>query len=77
MPHINIKHFPREFTDEERTRLSDAITEVILDHFDTYEGAVSIALEPVAKADWKDAVVESEITGHEHQLLKPPNYQNV
>jgi hypothetical protein len=26
MPHINIKHFPREFTDEERTQLSNAIT---------------------------------------------------
>lgn len=76
MPHVNVKHFPREFTDEERSRLSEAITEVILEHFDTYEGAVSIAVQSVAKADWKESVVEREITGHEYQLLKPPNYRS-
>ncbi|GAA3747381.1 tautomerase family protein [Salinactinospora qingdaonensis] len=75
MPHVNIKHFPREFTEEQRQRLSEQITQLILDNFDTYEGAVSIALEPVAKADWKETVVGPEITERQHLLLKAPNYR--
>jgi 4-oxalocrotonate tautomerase len=74
VPHVNIKHFPRDFTDEQKKAVAEAITTVVLQNFDTYEGAVSIALEPVAKPDWNETVVVPEITGRAHLLVKAPNY---
>ncbi|THV42209.1 tautomerase family protein [Glycomyces buryatensis] len=74
MPHVNIKHFPRDFTAEQRERLSEAVTTVVAKHLDTPRGAVSIALEPVPEAEWSDTVVVPEITGREHLLIKTPNY---
>jgi 4-oxalocrotonate tautomerase len=74
VPHINIKHFPRDFTDEQKQQLAEAITTVIAENFEIYEGAISIALEPVAEPDWNETVVVPEITGREHLLIKAPNY---
>lgn len=75
MPHLTIKHFPRDFTDAQREQLAAALTRVVLDHFDTYDGAVSIALEPVAKPDWGERVVAPEITERAHLLIKAPQYR--
>lgn len=76
MPHVNIKHFPRNFTDQQKKHLAEAITTVVMEHFDIYEGAVSIALEPVAEPDWNETVDSPEITGRQHLLIKAPNYRN-
>lgn len=74
MPHVHIKHFPRNFTAEQEKRLAQAITTAVLENFDTHDGAVSIVREPVAKADWNEAVTASELTECEHSLIKKPNY---
>ncbi|AJC54251.1 tautomerase PptA [Streptomyces sp. 769] len=76
MPHVNIKHFPKDFTDEQKQQLAQAITEAVTEHFRTYDGAVSIALEPVAAHDWHETVYRPEITGRQHLLVKEPNYRN-
>ena len=75
MPHIAIKHFPKDFTDEQRQRLAEAITSVVVRHFGTYDGAVSIALEPVAQDEWQEKVLVPEIREREHLLLKAPHYR--
>ncbi|UQA91325.1 tautomerase PptA [Streptomyces halobius] len=74
MPHINIKHFPKDFTEEQKQRLSEALADVVIRHFDVPDGAVSIALEPVPQSAWSDAVVVPEITGRQDLLIKEPNY---
>jgi 4-oxalocrotonate tautomerase len=74
MPHVTIKHFPRSFTAQEKRSLANALTEVVTKHFDTYEGAVSIALEPVDQNDWNASVYEPEITERSHLLIKVPEY---
>lgn len=74
MPHVSIKHFPRELTDEQREKLVEAVTAAVVDNLDTYEGAVSIALEPVPEDRWNAAVVEPEISGRAHLLVKAPDY---
>ena len=66
---------PRDFTDEQQKQLAEAITTVILANFETDEGAVLIALEPVEKAEWSEKVVVPEVTEREHLLLKVPNYR--
>lgn len=75
MPHVHIKHFPHDFTDEQKQRLAEAVTEVVVDHFGTYDGAVSIALEPVPADDWDEAVTVPDVQGRAHLLIKKPNYR--
>ncbi|MEE1931498.1 tautomerase family protein [Streptomyces sp. TRM 70351] len=74
MPHLSIKHYPRDFTDEQKARLAEALTAVVTRHFAAPEGAVSIALEPVAERDWPQAVDAPEIKGRPHLLIKTPDY---
>lgn len=74
MPHVSIRHFPKEFTDEQRERLAKAITAVISENFGVDRGAVSIALEPVPESDWKAAVATPEIKVREHLLIQAPSY---
>ncbi|MFF7234070.1 4-oxalocrotonate tautomerase [Streptomyces sp. 2333.5] len=76
MPHVNIKHFPVDFTDEQKNQLAEAVTTVVMEHFGVYEGAVSIALEPVAESGWNEAVYVPEITGRQQLLIKAPNYRD-
>lgn len=74
MPHVNIRYYPRAFTDEQKKHLAAAITTVILEHFDgTREGSISIALEPVAESDWNETVVP-DMTAHRDRLIKTPAY---
>lgn len=75
MPHVNIKYYPRTFTDEQRERLSQELNAVVREHFDAYEGAVSIALEPVAEQDWMRTVHGPELTERAHLLIRTPNYR--
>ncbi|MFC9330743.1 tautomerase family protein [Kitasatospora sp. NPDC057015] len=75
MPHVSIKYHSREFTDEQKEALADAVSAVVERHFSTYEGAVSIALEPYPAADWHEAVYLPEITGRDHLLIKAPDYR--
>lgn len=75
MPHVTIKHFPRDFTEEQKQRMADEVTRTVLANFDTHEGAVSVSLEPVDRSEWDETVVAAEITGREHLLIKAPNYR--
>ena len=74
MPHVNIRYYPRAFTAEQKEHLAEAVTIVILEHFDGIrEGSISIALEPVAESDWSETVVP-DIKAHRELLIKTPTY---
>ncbi|MFB7508628.1 tautomerase PptA [Streptomyces broussonetiae] len=75
MPHVHIKHFPKDLTDEQRQRLAEAVTTVVVEHFGTYEGAVSIALEPVAPEAWETRVTVPDVQGKAELLIKEPHYR--
>lgn len=75
MPHVNIKHFPKDFTDEQRERLAEAVTAVVTEHFVTDAGNVSVALEPVAADEWNQTVGVPEILGRADLLIRRPAYQ--
>lgn len=74
MPHVNIKHFPKEVTEEQKRALAESITAALIEHLGTRDGAVSITLEPVAKDVWAEAVVDPEIKGRPDLLIKRPDY---
>ncbi len=74
MPHINIKHFPLSLSDEQKTKLSDAITKLIQDHLKTKKEHVSIALEQIDASKWQTTVYVPEIMGRSNLLIKKPGY---
>ena len=87
MPHVDIKCFPRELTDEQKTALAADIgtgnivgvstaadiTEVLIRHLNSKESAVSVALTQVEPDAWQ-AVWDSEIAPQMAQLIKKPGY---
>ena len=74
MPHVNIKHFPAPLDEEQTSRLVAAITDAVTRAFGCDEGAVSIALEPVAPQAWQGQVYAPEIVARKHLLHKTPSY---
>ncbi|MER7914428.1 tautomerase family protein [Streptomyces sp. NPDC096068] len=74
MPHVNIKHFPRGFTEAERADLVERLTAEITRIFRVEPGAVSIAVEPVEPSRWTEAVHAPEIEAKSSLLWKQPNY---
>ncbi|MDQ0601675.1 amino acid adenylation domain-containing protein [Streptomyces canus] len=74
VPHVSIKHFPNNLEAEQVTALVDAITSAVRTAFAVDEGAVSIALEPVAQDAWNERVYVPEIENGAGNLVKAPNY---
>ena len=73
MPHVDIKCFPRDLNDEQKTALAADITEVLIRHLTSKEGAVSVALNQVQQSDWQQ-VWDTEIAPHMDELIKKPGY---
>ncbi|SFS75165.1 tautomerase PptA [Saccharopolyspora flava] len=74
MPHVNVKFFPKEVSEEQKSSLAESITAALIEHLGTRDGAVSISLEPVEKDVWNDTVVQPEIAGRPELLIKRPDY---
>ena len=73
MPHIDIKCFPRELDEQQKAALAADITDVIIRHLNSKDGAVSVALNQVEQSDWQK-VWDSEIAPQMEQLIKKPGY---
>ncbi|MGV7961119.1 tautomerase PptA [Photorhabdus tasmaniensis] len=74
MPHINIKHFPANLSQEDKDILSLELTKVVKKVFGCKEDVISISLEPIEKAKWNEEVYFSEIKFKENLLIKSPGY---
>ncbi|HII4349878.1 TPA: tautomerase PptA [Enterobacter cloacae] len=74
MPHVDIKCFPRDLNDEQKTALAEDIAEVIIRHFNSKDGSVSVALNQVNQEDWKAQVWDTEIGPKLDELIKKPGY---
>lgn len=74
VPHVSIKHFPNNLEADQISVLVDAITSAVRTAFSVDEGAVSIALEPVAQDVWTERVYIPEIVEGTGKLVKSPNY---
>ena len=73
MPHVDIKCFPRDLNDEQKTALAADITEVLIRHLNTKDRSVSVALNQVQESDWQQ-VWDSEIAPQMETLIKKPCY---
>lgn len=69
MPHVDIKCFPRDLNDEQKTALAADITEVLIRHLNTKDRSVSVALNQVQESDWQQ-VWDNEIAPQMATLIK-------
>ena len=74
MPHLNIKHFPRDLSAGERDALVEGLVQLIPRAFDCADTAVSVALEPVAPGAWRERVVDPEFHDRGALLIRRPGY---
>jgi 4-oxalocrotonate tautomerase len=73
VPHVIVKLWPGK-SDEQRTRLSEAIVRDVTSILGYGDEAVSVAFEEVAPADWTEKVYKPHILEKWDQLTKEPGY---
>lgn len=73
MPHVIVKLWPGK-TEAQKTRLAEAITRDVMDVLGYGEDSVSVALEEISAADWRDKVYRPDIQDRAGLLYKEPGY---
>ncbi len=73
MPHVIVKLWPGK-SEQQKTRLAEAITKSVMDILHYGTESVSVALEEVQPQDWAAKVYKSDILDHPEQLYKKPGY---
>lgn len=75
MPHVDIKCFPRDLNDEQKTALAADIADVIIRHLNSKDSSISVALTEIDPDAWKSEVWDTEIGPQMDTLIKKPGYQ--
>ncbi len=73
MPHVIVKLVEGR-TEQQKARLSAAITKAVMECAGTTEHAVSVSFEDIAKDDWVEAVYKPDIIGKWETVHKKPGY---
>jgi 4-oxalocrotonate tautomerase len=73
MPHVIVKLWPGK-SDQQKTRLAEAITKDVMNIFSYGEEAVSVAMEEIKPADWKEKVYQPDILATPDHIFKKPGY---
>ncbi|HEP0811594.1 TPA: tautomerase PptA [Enterobacter chengduensis] len=74
MPHVDIKCFPRDLNDEQKTALAADIAGVIIRHLNSKDSSISVALNQVDPEEWKAQVWDTEIGPKLEELIKKQGY---
>lgn len=72
MPHIHVKIAGK--TDEEKTKLAEAITKAVMNAVQSAEDNISVSIEDILKEDWVEKVYKPDILAHQDWLYKKPGY---
>lgn len=73
MPHVIVKLWPGK-TEQQKTRLAEAITKDVMDILHYGEESVSVAMEEVQSQDWAQRVYKPDIQNRWDNLYKKPGY---
>lgn len=73
MPHVIVKLWPGK-SEQQKKRLSDAITGDLMEVLHYGEDSVSVAIEEVPATEWKEKVYEPDIQQRSQTLYKKPGY---
>jgi 4-oxalocrotonate tautomerase len=60
MPHLIVKMYPGR-TEEQKKKLTMALTQAVIDSIGAPDDAISIAIEEIAKEDWEARVTRVDI----------------
>ena len=73
MPHVIVKLWPGK-SEEQKTRLAQAIAKDVMDILHYGEESISVAMEEVKSQDWKEKVYKPDIQKNWDKLYKQPGY---
>lgn len=73
MPHVIVKLWPGK-SEQQKTRLAEAITKDIMEILHYGEESVSVAMEEVNSQDWVEKVYKPEVKNKWDKLYKKPGY---
>jgi 4-oxalocrotonate tautomerase len=73
MPHVLVKLWPGK-SEQQKTRLAEAITKNVADILNYGEESVSVAVEEVRSQDWTEKVYNPDIQSKWDTLYKKPGY---
>jgi 4-oxalocrotonate tautomerase len=73
MPHVIVKLWPGK-SEQQKKKLSDAITHEIMEVLHYGEESVSVGIEEVPAEQWKDKVYKPDIQEKFSTLYKKPGY---
>ena len=73
MPHVIVKLWPGK-SEQQKTRLTDAIVKDVMQLLEDGEESVSVAIEEVPARDWADKVYRPDIVAKAERLYKKPGY---
>jgi 4-oxalocrotonate tautomerase len=73
MPHVIVKLWPGK-SEQQKTRLAEAITKDVMDVLQYGEESVSVALEEIQPQDWAEKVYKPDIQNNPDKLYKKPGY---
>ncbi|MBX9447484.1 tautomerase PptA [Dickeya chrysanthemi] len=74
MPHVAIKYFPRNLSENVKQDLANDISELLKKHLNAEDKSISVALTEVTPERWKEAVYDIEIGPELDNLTKKPGY---
>ncbi|HEU5404287.1 MAG TPA: tautomerase family protein [Terriglobales bacterium] len=73
MPHVVVKLWPGK-SEQQKTRLAQAITEDVMKILNYGEESVSVAMEEIQPQEWAAKVYRPEIKNNLDKLYKKPGY---
>ena len=73
MPHVIVKLWPGK-SEQQKTRLAEAITKDVMNTLHYGEESVSVAFEEIPAQEWAEKVYKPEILNHPEKLYKKPGY---
>ena len=74
MPHVIVKLWPGK-SEEQKTRLAEAITKDVTSILDYGTESVSVGFEEVGADEWRDRVCRPDIVAKGTTLYKKPGYR--
>ena len=74
MPHINIKCYPKNLSENEMKAFVADLTLLAEKHLKATEEYVSISYQEIPAEQWKDEVFDKEIRPNIGKLAKDPGY---
>ena len=73
MPHVIVKLWPGK-SEQQKTRLAEAITKDVMEILHYGEESVSVGFEEVNSRDWVEKVYKPDILNKRDAVYKKPGY---